>query len=164
MTRLLLLDALKEFTELTLAELILPVRMQEGDAEQQFRAPTVFLMRLPDSTAATKKAPYIIHQVITAKDWQPEGEKTKSTAVVRSIFCVYCDDEQEGAKSLLNCMERLRIALMKSCVIGQFELDLEEGIETLIYTEDSAPYFAGEMVTTWHMPSVRREVRELYGI
>ena len=61
-------------------------------------------------------------------------------------------------------MERLRIALMKSCVVGQFEIDLQEGIETLIYPADTAPYFAGEMVTTWHMPSVRREVRELYGI
>lgn len=55
---------------------------------------------------------------------------------MRSIFCVYCNDEQEGALHLLNLMERLRIRLLQDVVIGgQFELDLEAGIEVLIYPE-----------------------------
>ena len=83
------------------------------------------------------------------------------SAVVRSIFCVYCNDEQEGALHLLNLMERLRIRLLQDVVIGgQFELDLEAGIEVLIYPENTAPYFAGEMSTTWKMPSVERKWRE----
>ena len=121
----------------------------------------VYKMRLPDSTSATKKAPYIIHQIVTSKDTQPSGQLEAGSAVVRSIFCVYCNDEQEGAMHLLNLIERLRIRLLQDVVIGgQFELDLEVGVETLIYLENTAPYFAGEMSTTWKMPSVERKWRE----
>ena len=77
------------------------------------------------------------------------------------MFCVYCDDEQAGALHLLNLMERLRIRLLQQVTIGQqYQLDLEAGVEMLIYPEDSAPYFAGEMSTTWKMPSVEREWRQ----
>ena len=63
------------------------------------------------------------------------------------------------AANLLNLMERLRIALLKQCVIGnQYELNLQEGVETMIYPDDTAPYFMGEMVTTWNLPPVQREV------
>jgi hypothetical protein len=152
--------ALKAFTEDAIKELIMPVRMQKGDAEQSYRAADVFLMRLPDSTAATKKAPYVLHQLITAKDEQPTGQKPRASAVVRSICCVYSDDEQEGGLMLLNLMERLRIALLQTTIIGnRFQLDMEAGVECLVYPDDTAPYFVGEMVTNWRVPSIEREVR-----
>ena len=98
-------------------------------------------------------------QIITGKDSQPAGERESGTAVVRSIFCVYNEDEQEGSLSLLGLMERLRIALLKSVVIGgQFQLDLKVGLDSLIYTEDTSPYFAGEMMSTWLLPGVQRDV------
>lgn len=60
---------------------------------------------------------------------------------------------------LLNLMERLRIYLLKKVVIGKkYQLDLESGLETLIYPGDSAPYYVGEMISTWEMPPVEREV------
>jgi hypothetical protein len=74
---------------------------------------------------------------------------------------VYHPDEEEGALLLLNLMERLRIRLLKDVVIaGQFELDLEAGLETLIYPDDTAPYYAGELLSTWKLPAVEREVRQ----
>jgi hypothetical protein len=116
-------------------------------------------MRLSDSTAATKKAPYIIHQIITSADGQNPGEEPYSSCTVRSIFCVYCDDEQEGSLHLLNLMERVRIALLRKQVISDtFVLDLSQKLETLNYPDDTAPYYAGEMVTTWKMPVIRREI------
>lgn len=39
--------------------------------------------------------------------------------MVRSIFAVYNDDEQEGGLMLLNLMERLRIRLLREVVIGR---------------------------------------------
>jgi len=58
-------------------------------------------------------------------------------------------------------MERVRINLLKEVVIGkQYELDLDAGLETLIYPEDTAPYYAGEMISVWKIPAVRREVSE----
>lgn len=161
MTHITLLEQLKLFTDDAVKDILLPVRLQKGDTEQQRRSADVYLMRLPDSTAATKKAPYIIHQFVTSKDTQPAGRQESGSSVVRSVFCVYCDNEQEGALYLLNLMERLRIRLLQQVIIGQqYQLDLEAGVEMLIYPENSAPYYAGEMSTTWKMPSVEREWRQ----
>lgn len=160
MTKVVLLKKLMEFTQEATSDLIMPVAAQKNDAVPPApRAAEVYRARLPDSKSAKKKAPYILHQIITGKDIQPSGEKSSSSATVRTIFCVYCDNEQEGGLMLLNVMERLRIALLEQVVIGkQFQLDLEVGLETLVYPEDTAPYFAGEMVSTWSLPAIERKV------
>lgn len=159
MTRITLLERLRDFTKAATAELMMPVRMQKGDTEQQYRPAAVYLMRLPDGTSATKKAPYVLHQLITGKDQQSQGQNIEASAQVRSICCVYNDDEQEGGLMLLNLVERLRVALLKQVVIGgQFTLDLEAGLEVLIYPDDTAPYFVGEMISTWKLPAIEREV------
>ena len=160
MNRIILLEELKKATHEAVGDIMMPVRMQKGDIEQSYRAADVYKMRLPDSKSAQKKAPYIIHQVINSKDIQPEGEDVSSSTVVRSIFGVYNDNEEEGALMLLNLMERLRIYLLKQVVIGgQFQLDLKAGLESLVYPDDTAPYYAGEMLSTWILPAVEREVR-----
>ncbi len=159
MNRVTLLEQLKLFTKEATDNIIMPVRLQNGDTMQGYRAADIYLMRLKDSSAAKKKAPYIIHQLITGRDIQPTGENVSASAIVRSIFCVCNDDEEEGSLMLVNLMERLRICLLRQVVIGkQFQLDLEAGLETLIYPDDTAPYFAGEMVSTWRLPAVTREV------
>lgn len=158
MTRITLLERLKEATEAAVAELILPVALQKGDVEQQYRPADVYLMRLPDSKSATKKCPYILHQFVIGEDSQEAGQHPASTAVVRSVFAVYSDDEQDGALALLNLMERVRIALLRNPIIGdQFVLDLSQGFQAAVDYEDTAPYFKGEMVTNWTLPAVERE-------
>ena len=153
MTAVILLEQLKAFTEEATKDLIMPTKMQKGDTEQAYRAAEVHKMRLPDSGSATKKAPYIIHQVITGKD------TTESQTVIHSIFCVYNDNEEEGGLMLLNLIERVRIALLKAGTVGnQFTLDINAGLERLIYPDDTAPFYAGEMISTWKMPTVKREV------
>lgn len=159
MTKTVLLEQLGQLTREVIKDAAMPVRTQEGDKKQRYRAADVYLMRLPDSSAAKKKAPYVIHQLITAKDWQAPSEHENASAVVRSVFCTYSPDEQEGALLLLDLMERLRIRLLQQVIVGkQFELDLEAGLEALIYTDDTAPYYAGEMVSTWKLPAIKREV------
>ncbi len=162
MTRVNLLETLKVETELATQDLFLPVAKQREDPlEPEPRTPEVFLMRLPDSQSAKKKAPYVLHQFITGKDSQPAKTITNAEATVRTIFCVYHQDEQQGGLALLGLMERLRIHLLKKRVIGkQFQLDMEAGLESLVYPDDTAPYFAGEMISTWKLPAVEREVRE----
>lgn len=159
MTRIALLEQLREFTKAVTKDIIMPTMMEKGDAEKIERPAEVFLMRLPDSRAAKKKAPYILHQLITGNDEQRSGERAESRAMIRTIFCVYHDNEQEGSLALLNLMERLRIELLRKVVIGnQFQLDLEASLETLVYPDDTAPFFAGEIVSTWKLPAVEREV------
>jgi len=162
-TRLDLLGVLCDVTREATADIIMPARMQKGDEEQLFRTADVHRMRLPDSSAAQKKAPYIIHQAITSRDTQPAGERVSSVATVRSIFCVYNDNEEEGGLMLLGLMERLRIHLLRQVVIGvRYQLDLEAGMESLIYPDDTAPYYAGEMSSTWILPAIKREVKNIW--
>lgn len=78
---------------------------------------------------------------------------------MRSIFCVYDPDEEEGGLLLLNLMERVRIALLKQGVLdSRYQLDLEAGLETVSYPDDTAPYYAGEMASRWRLPGIVREV------
>ena len=164
MTKGELLEQLKLFTEASVKDLILPVRLQKEDSEPpKPRAAEVYKMRLTKGDSAKKVAPYIIHQLITGKDSQPAGQRPTGQAVIRSIFCVYDEDEQTGALNLLNLIERLRIELFKQVIVGnQFQLDLEQGIEYLIYPDDTAPYYAAEMFSTWVIPTPEREV-SFYG-
>jgi hypothetical protein len=159
MTRIILLERLREETREAVKDLILPVKPQKEAPEPPPRAPAVHLMRLPDSTAAESKAPYVLHQLITGKDSQDDGKDSETFSVVRSICVVYATQEEEGALNLLNLMERLRLHLLKKIVIGnRFVLDLTEGLEMLVYPEDTAPFFRGEMVSVWKTNGIEREV------
>lgn len=159
MTVVNLLEEMKKFSLENTKDLIMPTSIKEGDIETNGRTAEVYLMRLPDSKSAKKKAPYILHQFINSSSGQQSGQNDKSNAVIRSIFCVYSDNEQEGGLMLLNLMERMRIGLLKSCVLGnRFVLDKTAGVETMAYPDDTAPYYCGEMVSNWIMPSVEREV------
>jgi len=158
MTRTVLLECLRDFTREATNDVILPVHATKEKPRPKPRSADVYLMRLKKSSASTMYAPYILHQVITGKDIQPESKPETGRTVVRSIFAVYHDDESEGGLALLELMERLRIELLRRVVIGkQFQLDLKDGLETLIYPDDTAPYYAGEMISTWIMPGVGRE-------
>ena len=90
MTSVVLLEQLKAFTEKIMADMILPVAMQQGDTEQAYRAPEVYLMRLPDSRAAKKKAPYIIHRVIPLETEQQPGSEDRTVVSVRSSLPGCC--------------------------------------------------------------------------
>ena len=159
MTRTQLIEDLKVFIEDTVKDFILPTKLKKGDAEQALRSPVVFKQRVPDSRSATDKAPCILLQLTNATDSQAEGNKAESSAIVRIVFMIYCNDEQEGGMALLEVMERVRIALLKIIYLNnQYMLDLSNGMETNVYNDDTAPFYIGEMITTWHMPPVKREV------
>lgn len=161
MTRVDFLEALCRDTRKAVADIMMPVRQQKDDkGVPPPRAAEVYRMRLKNSSAAQKKAPYIIHQVITGKDAQPSGKAAERRTNIRTIFCVYNDEsEEEGALMLLNLIERLEIHLLESIVIeNRYELDTDAGLEVVIYPDDSAPYYAGEMMSTWKMPAIKRKV------
>lgn len=163
MDRVNLLHAMKAFTLETTKDLLLPVREQKGDEGGQTRSPVVFLMRVPDNSSATKKAPYILHQTITGKDEQKPGEMPESSSTVRTVFCVYNEDGEEGSLALLELMERWRIAVMKQRIIdNRYEVYMDAGMDSLIYPDDTAPYYIGELVSTWSIPPVERELTNLW--
>lgn len=111
-----------------------------------------------DVKSATSKAPYILHQIVTGEDEQKPGGPTDSSVEIRSLFCVYGEDDQEGALRLLTTVEHFRQELLMHGVIAkQFALDLSQKLSTLYYTDNTAPYFCAELVSVWKIPSVNRE-------
>jgi len=171
-TKVGLLYALKEFTELATGDMTLPVKRQSRDErEPQWQTAAVYLARLPDMASYQKKSPFILHQAVTGQDEIGNANRgagreirreLQSTCVVRSVFCVYHPDEQEGGLALLNLMEELRTALLlyPTMLDKVFELDMNEGINQMLYPETgergTAPYYLGEMVTTWKLPPIKR--------
>lgn len=159
MTKVNFLEALRDFTRKAVSNMEFPAKPQPGDEQPEPRVPEVYLCRVPSGKQATRKAPYILHQVVTSRDAQPKGGPMVSTVTVRSVFVVYDDDEQAGGMALLTLIDHVRTELLKQCVLArQYRLSLETGVEYAIYTEDMAPFYAAEMVTEWEVPAVGREI------
>jgi len=177
MTPNVLLDRLKEFVEETTADIILTVRpvkvktiaepRPKGKAppaaaeEITHRAAEVHLMRLPDKDAETQRIPYILLQFLAGKDEHKPGDEADSTGNVRIIVATYAENDSEGALDVLNLITRIRNALLKAGEVGEQFL-LRKPLDYLVYPDDTQPYFFGEMMTVWEMPTIRREVHTHY--
>lgn len=159
MTKYKLLDELKAWLEALTAKMIYDEDVQRDDTEEVKTAPKIFRMRLPSSRRADKYAPYIIIQFVTGTVIQPEGERTSSKATVRFIFCVHNENEEEGSLELLNLIEAVERDLLADPFFGKgFHLDREAGLEDLIYTDDTRPFYAGEIAATFVIPATERNV------
>ena len=160
-TRAALLGELKTLFERWTGDMALPVARQRAEEDPETRAPEVFLMRLPDAAHAKKLVPYIIVQLVTGVDVMKTGRWEDSQATVRFIFAVYDENGETGSLALMNVMDRVRLGLMREPITGAFKLDTDRGLESLVYIDDTAPYYAGEMIGTFFCPPIKREV--LYG-
>lgn len=154
-----LLNVLTEFTREATKDLILPTK-PEKKASSEPRAAEVHKMNLPDPVTGRTKAPYIIHQVIDIKDVQQPGQNDQALCTIRTVFCVYNSDAEEGGLNLLNLMERLRISLLRKCVLdSRYVLDKSAGIDAGPYdSEETRPFYLAEMISTWKMPAIKQEV------
>lgn len=163
MTPINLIDALKEFIQEQVKDIFLSVRTKGENATPQSRAAEVHKMRLPDKEAETKLVPYILLQFLTGKDAQEAGKDPESECRVRIVVATYSEDGGVGAYDVLNVITRIRVALLKTGIIAeQFLLKLESPLEYIVYTEDTAPYYLGEMITTWELPTIEREVQSAW--
>lgn len=153
------LDILKNYFEEAVKDDKFPVAIQKGDTEVKERAPEIHKMRLPKASDAKKVAPYIIIRYVNSIDKQKEGQPSESGAVFRFIFCVYDSDEEQGALNLINLMDKMRMKLLRETVIGKkLKLNREDGLEMVAYEDDTAPYFAGEIIGTFYLRPIEREV------
>jgi hypothetical protein len=170
MTPIVLLERLKEFIQANTEDIILAVRPVKNKtlptaprpqggaaAEVTERAAEVHLMRLPDKDAEENRIPYIVLQFITGTDAQEPGKQEDSESKVRIIIATYSDNDSEGAMDVLNLITRIRNALLKAGEIGRQFL-LRKPLEYLVYPDDTSPYFFGELMTIWEMPTIKREV------
>jgi len=184
MTPTILLEQLQMFIQAATAEVILPVRpvknrtlpvktrprgrTASADADTEAfkeeiteRAAEVHLMRLPDKDAEENRIPYILLQFLTGTDTQEPGQEAESEAKVRIVIATYSENDSEGALDVLNIIGKIRYALLTAGEVGQQFL-LRKPLECLVYPDDTRPYFFGEVMSTWEMPTINREVK-LYG-
>lgn len=165
-----LLDELKKFIEEVTKDIILQVRpvnnkvipkpsgeSVEAEEKPKSRAAEVHLMRLPDKDAETNRIPYILLQFLTGIDDQKPGEFPDSECKVRIVVATYSEDGSVGSMDCLNVITRIRIALLKAGIIGEKFL-VRKPLEYLVYSDDTEKYYLGEMITTWGIPTINREV------
>lgn len=132
MTPIVLLKELKQFIEDNTKDIILPVRpinnkiipepsgkgKKNAGEQPKRRAAEVHLMRLPNKDAETNRIPYILLQFLTGADEQKSGEASDSECKIRIVIATYSEDGSAGSMDLLNVITRIRVALLKTGVIG----------------------------------------------
>ena len=68
---------------------------------------------------------------------------------------------EQGQLALLNLILRIRERLQKKHIIGG-RFCLEYPFEYIIYQDTTPPYYMGEIMTIWSIPSIEREVQEIW--
>lgn len=155
MTPVVLLEGLKEFIEECTKDILLQVRTKPTEESSvSRRAAEVHLMRLPDKSSETILIPYVLLQFIDGRD----EDDAESTCRVRVIVATYSDDNGIGSMDVLNVLTKIRIDLLKKGVISN-QFSIKKPLEYIVYPEDTAPYFMGEMMTVWEIPEIMREVQ-----
>ena len=154
MTAIDLLESLKEYIRGKTEDLQLWARVPEDGTESARRPPKVFTGNLPEKEDEKKAAPYILLKLLTTK-----SEDEERTAMVRIIVVTYSEDKEENYIQCLNVLSLLeRVFLEDGMVANRYSC--QKPIETLMYDEDFEVYQIGEMMTTWELPQIERNVRQ----
>jgi len=161
MTPAILLDDLQKFIEENTKDILLEVRVRTGTATEKERAAKVYKMGLPEKDDTTQQIPYILLKLLTGVDDKKDGEPQESTCKVRIIIVTYSQNGQDGPLALLNLILRIRERLQKQVIIGG-RFVLQKPFEYIMYQDMEAPYYAGEIMTNWSIPTIEREVRGLW--
>ena len=162
MTAINLLECLEEFVKEKTADIKLQVRVRNRDPKEiKERSADVYKMRLPKKEDQTEKIPYILLQFLTGKDDKEGGEPEESMCKIRIVVATYSEDGGEGAFDVLNVILRIRSELKKAGVIGD-RFVLYNPLEYIVYPDSTEPYFLGEMITNWSIPTIEREVTDIW--
>lgn len=162
MTPIILLECLEKFVREKTADIKLQARVRNRDAEEiKERAADVYKMQLPRKEDQTQKIPYILLQFLTGKDDKEGREPEESTCQIRFVVATYSENGSEGSLDVLNVILRIRYELEKVGIIGD-RFALQKPLEYIVYPDNTHPYYLGEMVTNWSMPTIKREVEELW--
>lgn len=161
MTPVILLDDLKKFIEENTADILLEVKVRTGQAAEKERPVKVYKMGLPEKDDTTQQIPYILLKVLTGEDEEEDRQPKSSEVRVRMIIATYSQDGEQGPLALLNLILRIRERLQKQHIIGG-RFCLKYPFEYIIYQDTTPPYYLGEIMTIWSIPTIEREVQELW--
>lgn len=162
MTPIFLLEELADFVEKKTKDIILQVRVRKGGVEDKERPAMVYKMELPNKDDRTQKIPYILLQFLNGKDDKKPQELEESIGTIRIVIATYSEDAGKGKYDVLNLISRIRSELEKVGIIGE-KFALEKPLEYIVYPDNTAPYYLGEMITNWSMPTIKREMPDIWG-
>ena len=157
MTPIFLLDELEKFISAVTNDIKLQVRVRGGQSDEKERAANVYKMRLPNKEDQIQKVPYILLQFLTGKDDKKDSEPEDSECTVRIVIATYSENGEDGAYDVLNVILRIRTELEKIGIIGGYFV-LQKPLEYIVYPDSTEPYYLGEMITNWSIPTIKREV------
>lgn len=160
MTPIILLDNLAEFIKQKTENISLEVRTPPGEKAKR-RPAEVHKMRLPKKEDSTKRVPYILLQILQGEDTMDDEGGPISRCKIRIVVSTYSEDQNCGAYDVLNVILRIRTELERVGIIAD-QFCLQKPLEYLIYPDDYAPYYFGEMMTNWTIPEIKREVEEIW--
>ena len=161
MTPIILLDDLQKFIEENTADILLEVKVRTGTATEKERAAKVYKMGLPEKDDSTQQIPYILLKVLTGEDGKEDLQPKSSKVRVRMLVAVYSQDGERGPLALLNLILRIRERLQKQHIIGG-RFCLEYPFEYIVYQDTTPPYYLGEIMTNWSIPTIEREVQAIW--
>ena len=162
MTAINLLECLEEFVKEKTADIKLQVKVRNlNPQEVKERAADVYKMRLPKKEDQTEKVPYILLQFLTGKDDKENGEPQESECKIRIVVATYSEDGGEGSFDVLNVLLRIRSELEKAGIVGE-RFVLQYPLEYIVYPDSTQPYYLGEMITNWSIPTIEREVTDIW--
>lgn len=162
MTPIILMEQLTEFVRKSTKDIKLPVRVKNQNTyEEKERAANVYKMGLPNKDDQTQKIPYILLQFLTGKDDKQGREPHESSCRIRIVVATYSENGDVGSYDVLNVILRIRSELEKVGIIGnQFALQMP--LEYIVYPDSTPPYYLGEMITNWSIPTIKGEVEEIW--
>ena len=161
MTPIILLDDLQEFIEENTSDILLEVKVRTGQATEKERAAKVYKMGLQEKDDITQQIPYILLKVLTGADEKKESQPKSGEVRVRMVIATYSQDGEQGPMALLNLILRIRERLQKQHIIGG-RFCLGYPFEYIIYQDTTPPYYLGEIMTIWSIPTIEREVQKIW--
>lgn len=144
MTPVMLMLAIRDFLK---AELI-------NDAAT---IPAVHLGALPSKTAANRDDP--VFPLIIIRPMEGDSDNSESRAKVKLLFGTQSEDDS-GFIEVLNLMERVRIILMRQRIIDK-KFRIEPDWKWRFLEDQPEPQWICQAETTWTLPQIRQEVKNL---
>lgn len=158
MTPIMLIDELTKFIEEKTKDMILPAKTERGSDKPKERRPEVYKMRPPETDDETNKIPYVVVQYLKSTLAEDNNAMLGYTekCQIRIIAATYSQNQSEGNIAVLNLLTRIKQEVTKCGMISK-QFILKMPVETIIYPDNTEPYYFGEIMTNWEIPVTESE-------
>lgn len=158
-----LLDALAEWAEETLKDIVLPLNNEYETTETE-RPIKAYKQAMPDAGEAEERVPYVLLQCMNGSDGIKNG-RPAAKIYVRWVVAVYNESPSEGTLSLMNIIGRVRDRLLREGVVGRrysLASDDDDVFSWEINTAPTWPYYVANIYTLFDAPPVERRPMALF--